>query len=134
MAWFHLCFLQHHLACPSRPLPPGPRPRVFRVSFKLSCAYNAWSRGSFFFHLLCLWASSDSTSSSTKRTDKSFDSSTMHTKLLKSSISDLKIFSITQLAGIGSPFRPSWLATFSTRVMYSVTALYLPSLGLQTLL
>ena len=54
-------------------------------------------------------------------TDRSFNSTMAYTMLSKSSINDLKIFSTTRLAGIGSPFLPSWLATFSTRVMYSIT-------------
>ena len=45
----------------------------------------------------------------------------VHTMLSKSSVSDLTIFSTTRLASIGSPFLSSWLATFSTQVMYLVT-------------
>jgi len=50
-----------------------------------------------------------------------FDSLMAHMMLSKSSVNDLKIFSTTRLAGIDSPFLPSWLATISTQVMYSVT-------------
>jgi len=41
--------------------------------------------------------------------------------LSKSFVNDLKIFCTTWLADCGSPFLLNWLATFSTRVMYSVS-------------
>ena len=96
---------------------------MFRVPSKSSCtcSYSAWSSGSFFFLLLCFWASCGLTSSSIKIIERSFDSSMANMMLSNSSVNDQKIFSITRLASIGSPFLSSWLATYSTRVMYSVT-------------
>ena len=40
-------------SCPPGPLPLGPRPWVFRVSFKSSCVYSVWSCGSCFFLFFC---------------------------------------------------------------------------------